>query len=78
MFKTWSNYHLILELGFITIYIVYIFRVRVKVRVYGLHIVHTLNIRVKVRVYGLHMVHTLKIRVKIMGFRVQFYGKGLV
>jgi hypothetical protein len=74
MFKTWSNYHLILELGFITIYIVYIFRVRV----YGLHIVHTLNIRVKVRVYSLHMVHTLKIRVKIMGFRVQFYGKGLV
>jgi hypothetical protein len=43
-----------------------------------LYIVHTLKIRVKVRVYGLHIVHTLKIRVKIMGFRVQFYGQGLV
>jgi hypothetical protein len=26
----------------------------------------------------IYMVHTLKIRVKIMGFRVQFYGQGLV
>jgi hypothetical protein len=38
------------------------------------HIVHTLKIRVKVRVYGLYIVCTLK----IMGFRVQFYGQGLV
>jgi hypothetical protein len=48
MFKTLSNYHLILELGFIAIYIVHTLKIRVKVRVYGLPIVHTLKIRVKI------------------------------